>query len=51
MFDDIPLFWDAWDVMEYHLETRKVVGSPELSDVSIEEEGPLRAILKVFGCT
>lgn len=22
MFDDIPLFWDAWDVMEYHLETR-----------------------------
>ena len=22
LFDDIPLFWDAWDVMEYHLETR-----------------------------
>lgn len=22
IFDDIPLFWDAWDVMEYHLETR-----------------------------
>ena len=24
IFDDIPLFWDAWDVMEYHVETRKV---------------------------
>ena len=22
IFDDVPLFWDAWDVMEYHLETR-----------------------------
>lgn len=24
MFDDVPLFWDAWDVMEYHLETRSI---------------------------
>ena len=22
LFDDIPLFWDAWDVMPYYLETR-----------------------------
>lgn len=22
LFDDVPLFWDAWDVMDYHLETR-----------------------------
>ena len=22
LYDDIPLYWDAWDVMEYHLETR-----------------------------
>ena len=22
IFDDVPLFWDAWDVMDYHLETR-----------------------------
>ena len=22
MFEDIPLYWDAWDVMDYHLETR-----------------------------
>ncbi|XP_072045135.1 alpha-mannosidase 2C1-like [Amphiura filiformis] len=27
MFDDIPLFWDAWDVMDYHLETRKPIVS------------------------
>ncbi|XP_025066348.1 alpha-mannosidase 2C1 isoform X3 [Alligator sinensis] len=25
IFDDIPLYWDAWDVMDYHLETRKPV--------------------------
>ncbi|XP_029010098.1 alpha-mannosidase 2C1 isoform X2 [Betta splendens] len=23
MFDDVPLYWDAWDVMDYHLQTRK----------------------------
>lgn len=21
MYDDVPLYWDAWDVMDYHLET------------------------------
>ncbi|XP_002739477.2 alpha-mannosidase 2C1-like, partial [Saccoglossus kowalevskii] len=25
LYDDVPLFWDAWDVMDYHLETRKPV--------------------------
>ena len=25
MFDDVPLYWDAWDVMDYHLETRYVI--------------------------
>ena len=24
LFDDIPLYWDAWDVMDYHMETRCV---------------------------
>ena len=24
IYDDIPLYWDAWDVMDYHLETRSV---------------------------
>ncbi|XP_061451222.1 alpha-mannosidase 2C1 isoform X2 [Rhineura floridana] len=25
LFDDVPLYWDAWDVMDYHLETRKPI--------------------------
>jgi alpha-mannosidase len=45
MFDDVPLFWDAWDVMEYHLETRMPIGSEQ--GASIVERGPLRATLKV----
>jgi len=49
LFDDIPLFWDAWDVMEYHLEKRTPIGSQATADVSIEESGPLRAVVKV--CT
>ena len=24
LFDDVPLYWDAWDVMPYHMETRCV---------------------------
>ena len=27
LFDDVPLFWDAWDVMDYHLETRSAHSS------------------------
>ncbi|CAL1528910.1 unnamed protein product [Lymnaea stagnalis] len=25
LYDDIPLYWDAWDVMDYHLETRSEI--------------------------
>ncbi|XP_078484834.1 alpha-mannosidase 2C1 [Ciona intestinalis] len=25
IFDDVPLYWDAWDVMDYHLQTGKHV--------------------------
>lgn len=50
LFDDVPLFWDAWDVMEYHLETRTPVSSQCSADAIIEEVGPLRAILKVHVC-
>lgn len=31
IFDDVPLFWDAWDVMDYHLETREVINSVSIS--------------------
>ena len=46
LFDDIPLFWDAWDVMEYHLETRAAITATK-HVASIIETGPLRAVLKV----
>lgn len=41
IFDDIPLYWDAWDVMDYHLETRKTLES-SIEYVRINEKGPLR---------
>ncbi|XP_056428565.1 alpha-mannosidase 2C1 [Hyla sarda] len=41
MFDDIPLYWDAWDVMDYHLETRKPVTSV-LTKTVINGNGGLR---------
>ena len=43
-FDDIPLFWDAWDVEVYHLEKSWDAG---LGVVTIVERGPLRAALKI----
>ena len=42
IFDDKPLYWQAWDVEVYHLETRKEL-PPGTSRVL--EEGPLRVSL------
>jgi alpha-mannosidase len=36
LLDDIPLFWDAWDTMEYASQTRQVVPG---GAVTIQEEG------------
>lgn len=44
-FDDVPLYWDAWDVMDYHLETRKVE-SEVVEKLSVTEASPLRVICK-----
>ncbi|ORZ07655.1 galactose mutarotase-like domain-containing protein [Absidia repens] len=44
MYEDIPLFWDAWDVEIYHLEKGVPV---EEGSVQILEHGPLRAALLV----
>ncbi|KAM9313462.1 alpha-mannosidase 2C1 [Gastrophryne carolinensis] len=41
IFDDIPLYWDAWDVMDYHLETRKPVTNL-VSKLEISSSGGLR---------
>uniref|UniRef100_A0A4W5L2K8 Glycosyl hydrolase family 38 C-terminal domain-containing protein n=1 Tax=Hucho hucho TaxID=62062 RepID=A0A4W5L2K8_9TELE len=40
-FDDVPLYWDAWDVMDYHLQTRKPVVEV-VSPVQIASPGGLR---------
>ncbi|CAH3126967.1 unnamed protein product [Porites lobata] len=42
LFDDMPLFWDAWDVMPYYLETRKLLLPTSSEEFKILEEGPLR---------
>ncbi|KAG0171791.1 Glycoside hydrolase, 38 vacuolar alpha mannosidase [Apophysomyces sp. BC1015] len=44
MFEDIPLFWDAWDVEIYHLEKGRTV---EEGSIQILEQGPLRAALLI----
>lgn len=46
VFDDVPLYWDAWDVMDYHLETRWAVETVNEKAVVVEE-GPLRASVHV----
>jgi alpha-mannosidase len=45
VFDDHPLFWDAWDVEAYNLETVQDVTKCESFDVV--EEGPVRAAVEV----
>ncbi|OZJ02857.1 hypothetical protein BZG36_03218 [Bifiguratus adelaidae] len=44
IFDDIPLFWDAWDVEIYHLEKFDTVDG---GNVRILDHGPLRVSLVV----
>jgi alpha-mannosidase len=41
IFEDIPIFWDAWDVEVYHLD--KFVECTLHGQVNICEKGPLRA--------
>ena len=42
-YEDIPLFWDAWDVEIYHLEKG---WDTSMGSVRIEESGPLRVVLR-----
>lgn len=44
MYEDVPLFWDAWDVEIYHLEKFKTI---EEGSIQILEQGPLRASLLI----
>ncbi|XP_054706199.1 LOW QUALITY PROTEIN: alpha-mannosidase 2C1-like [Uloborus diversus] len=45
IYDDIPLYWDAWDVMDYHLETGRNAIKEIVEPLKIVEQGPLRASL------
>ncbi|GCB63176.1 hypothetical protein scyTo_0011577 [Scyliorhinus torazame] len=45
LFDDIPLYWDAWDVMDYHLETRKPV-SQVLKSLEVVCPGGVRGSVR-----
>ncbi|KAL8196911.1 UNVERIFIED_CONTAM: Alpha-mannosidase 2C1 [Gekko kuhli] len=45
IFDDVPLYWDAWDVMDYHLETRKPV-TQLLNPLEVVLPGGLRGSVK-----
>ncbi|KAF9193219.1 Glycoside hydrolase, 38 vacuolar alpha mannosidase [Haplosporangium sp. Z 767] len=44
LYDDVPLFWEAWDVEVYHLNTGKAAGTAR---ARIGETGPLRATIIV----
>ncbi|XP_048766025.2 alpha-mannosidase 2C1-like [Ostrea edulis] len=46
LYDDIPLYWDAWDVMDYHQETRKPLAIA-VSPAKVLDRGPLRVSLVV----
>jgi alpha-mannosidase len=45
VFDDHPLFWDAWDVEAYNLETLQELTRAE--SVEVVEQGPVRAAIEV----
>lgn len=45
IYDDVPLYWDAWDVMDYHLETRKPV-TEVIESVKILDQGPIRVSIQ-----
>jgi hypothetical protein len=47
IYDDVAMFWDAWDVEVYSSSTEKVELVRPAECVSIVEEGPLRATLLV----
>ncbi|XP_068248208.1 alpha-mannosidase 2C1-like [Palaemon carinicauda] len=50
IFDDEPLYWDAWDVMDYHLETPEVINAKDskytITPVTVVESGPLLVKLR-----
>ncbi|KAF2368931.1 Glycoside hydrolase family 38 central domain [Trinorchestia longiramus] len=51
LYDDQPLYWDAWDVMDYHLETETCLNDTTVSTpVVVKEENALRCSVS-WGCS
>jgi len=46
LFDDNPLFWDAWDVDVYHLEKKIQFHSQDSVQWQVVEKGPLRVSVR-----
>jgi alpha-mannosidase len=44
LFNDVPLYWDAWDIEFYHENKQYPIGK---SQVTLLEKGPLRAAVQV----
>eukprot|EP00475_Leptophrys_vorax_P043373 TRINITY_DN8337_c0_g1_i1.p1 TRINITY_DN8337_c0_g1~~TRINITY_DN8337_c0_g1_i1.p1 ORF type:complete len:907 (+),score=227.97 TRINITY_DN8337_c0_g1_i1:74-2722(+) len=44
LFEDIPLYWDAWDVELYHLQKFNLIGNA--FEYSVIETGPLRSTIQ-----
>jgi alpha-mannosidase len=45
LYDDVPFFWEAWDVEVY--QTEKVCKMEGLPKFTLEERGPLRVSFKL----
>ena len=44
--NDNPLFWDAWDIEIYHLQSKKLLNTIE--SIKIIENGPLRISIEII---
>ncbi|NSW77885.1 MAG: alpha-mannosidase [Chthonomonadetes bacterium] len=44
LFEDKPLYWDAWDIDIFYQEKGRVI--TELDSVEVVEQGPLRAAIR-----
>ncbi|GLC41223.1 hypothetical protein PLESTB_001525400 [Pleodorina starrii] len=48
LYEDIPIFWDAWDIEIYHLEKGSLAGEGlPPPKVTILEYGPVRCVLGI----
>jgi alpha-mannosidase len=45
VYEDKPMYWEAWDVDVYHLEKRSEAG--KAAAVRVVEKGPLRATVEI----